>query len=133
MSDVFSRKKRSEVMSRIKSNGTRGEEVLHALIREFIGKRRRIERNVAGLPGRPDVVVPSLRLAVFADGCFYHVCPKHGHTPKSNRKYWIPKLEANYRRDKRSRRRLRELGYSVWSIWEHALRSPRLESTAKFL
>ncbi len=130
VTDVFSSKKRSQVMSRIRSKGTTVEETLYRIVRESLGRRWRIDRNVATLPGRPDVVVPALRLAIFADGCFYHGCPDHGHTPKSNQDYWIPKLARNCERDRSNRRRLRRLGYYVWAIWEHDLEGGGLERTA---
>src|SRR5689334_14554597 len=119
MADVFDSRKRSAVMSRIRSKGTSVEEALYCLIRNFLGQRWRIDRNVAGLPGCPDVVIPGLRLAIFADGCFYHGCPQHGHIPKSNQGYWAPKLARNRSRDNSRRRALRRLGYSVWRVWEH--------------
>jgi DNA mismatch endonuclease, patch repair protein len=129
MADVFRAEKRSEIMSRIKSKGTRVEETLYSLVRHLLGPGRRVERNVVSLPGRPDIVVRSLRLAIFADGCFYHCCPRHGHKPKSNLGYWLPKLARNSLRDRTSRQRLRRLGYSVWAIWEHALEGGRLQHT----
>jgi DNA mismatch endonuclease (patch repair protein) len=129
MSDIFDCTKRSEIMSRIRSSGTKPEARLFAILREILGKSRRVDLNVAGLPGRPDIVVPSLRLVIFMDGCFYHCCPQHGHMPKSNGHYWLPKLARNLRRDRISRRRLRRLGYSVWRVWEHDLRTTRLQRT----
>jgi DNA mismatch endonuclease (patch repair protein) len=116
-------------MSRIRSTGTVVENLLFAIIRDSVGPRRRIVRNVKDLPGRPDIVVPSLRLAVFADGCFYHGCPKHGHIPKSNQTYWGPKLARNCKRDNSNRRALRRLGFSVWAVWEHSLEGSRLPRT----
>ena len=133
MTDIFTVEKRSEIMSRIKSSGTSPEEKLSQLLRNLLGRRRRIERNVRTLPGQPDIVVPSLRLAVFVDGCFYHGCPKHGHNPKTNKSYWIPKLARNRARDKANRRALRELGFSVWKIWEHSLKGGRLDHLSRSL
>jgi DNA mismatch endonuclease, patch repair protein len=133
MADVFSTKRRGEVMSKIRSTGTTVEDVLHKIVRESIGSQRRIHRNVRNLPGRPDIVIPSLQIAIFADGCFYHGCPKHGHTPKSNRRYWVPKLARNCQRDRVNRQSLRRLGFSVWAIWEHALEGRRIERTRLIL
>jgi G:T-mismatch repair DNA endonuclease (very short patch repair protein) len=78
------------------------------------------------LPGQPDVVVPSLRLAIFADGCFYHGCPEHGHVPKSNVDYWLPRLVRNRKRDRANRRVLRKMGFAVWRFWEHVLKGRRM-------
>src|SRR5437899_167483 len=49
---------------------------------------------------RPDVVFVRARLAVFIDGCFWHCCPKHGTSPRTNSDYWLPKLERNVARDR---------------------------------
>ena len=75
MADVFPPEQRSEIMSRIRSSGTTPEARLCASVREALGGRWRIDRNVRTLPGQPDVVVAGLHLAIFADGCFYHGCP----------------------------------------------------------
>jgi DNA mismatch endonuclease (patch repair protein) len=131
--DIFTTKKRSEIMSRIKSSGTAPETRLFLCVREALGCRWRIDLNVRTLPGQPDVVVPSLRLVIFADGCFYHSCPLHGHHPKSNSDYWVPKLERNKSRDRLNRRTLRSLGFSVWSFWEHDLRDRNAKNTIRIL
>lgn len=119
MADIFSKRKRSEIMSRIRSRETSIEKILLRWVRNSIGHRRKTLTNVSDLPGCPDVVIPKLRVAIFSDGCFYHHCPRHGHFPKSARHYWVPKLRRNVRRDEYNRRKLRRLGYRVWRIWEH--------------
>ncbi len=129
MADVFTPEKRSEIMSRIRSSGTTPESRLCAAVREALGRRWRIDTNVRTLPGQPDVVVPSLRLAIFADGCFYHGCPEHGHVPKSNVGYWLAKLTRNRRRDRARRRALRRMGFAVWRFWEHQLKGRRMART----
>lgn len=68
---------------------------------------------------RPDVVFTRARLAVFVDGCFWHSCPLHGHEPKSNQGYWIPKLEGTVNRDRITNDALRRAGWEVVRIWEH--------------
>ena len=128
MIDIFTRAKRSAIMSRIRSCGSIPEAALYECVRQVLGHRRRVDKNVRELPGQPDCVVPSLRLAIFVDGCFYHSCPLHGHTPKSNKAYWQPKLERNARRDRVNRRKLRNMGFAVWSFWEHDLKKRRLET-----
>jgi DNA mismatch endonuclease (patch repair protein) len=70
-----------------------------------------------------------LTLVLFADGCFYHCCPKHGHHPKSNQDYWVPKLARNCKRDRSNRRRLRGMGLSVWRFWEHDLKGSSIKRT----
>lgn len=132
MADLYSRDKRSEIMSHIRSSGTKPEQRLGHILRTMVG-RRKLLFNVRELPGCPDVVIPSIRVAVFADGCFYHGCPRHGHIPKSNRSYWFPKLERNRRRDAAYTRRLRRMGFGVWRVWEHDLKSISIDDLQRRL
>lgn len=127
MADIFSKEKRSDIMSRIRSSGTKPEKRLYALLREALGRDRRVRvlKQVRRLPGNPDLVVPALRLAVFCDGCFFHGCSVHGHVPKSNAAYWQPKIIRNITRDRRERSRLRREGFAVWRFWEHDLRTAK--------
>ena len=121
MADVFSKKKRSEVMAAIRSKGNKGTELkLAAIFRAhgITGWRRNQE-----LPGKPDFVFRGHRLAVFVDGCFWHGCPKHGRKPGSNRTYWLAKLAKNQRRDRAVARKLREQGWRVLRIWAHSLKN----------
>lgn len=67
----------------------------------------------------PDVVFTRKRVAVFVDGCFWHSCPRHGTTPKSNMKYWVPKLRENVERDRATDSRLQAGGWQVVRIWAH--------------
>ncbi|HEX9786189.1 MAG TPA: very short patch repair endonuclease [Opitutaceae bacterium] len=117
--DVFSKRKRSLVMATIRGSGNRDTELrLIAIFRmhRIIGWRRG-----SRLPGRPDFVFPRRKLAVFVDGCFWHGCPEHGRRPLSNRGYWEAKISRNRARDRNVNRQLRECGWRVLRIWEHAL------------
>jgi len=132
MADVFTSKKRSEVMSAIRSAGTTPERRLYEVVRTYLGHRWRIDRNCNDLPGKPDVVVPTLRLAMFADGCFFHYCPVHGRIPDSHQDYWAPKIRRNVERDQSNQIALGEQGYEVWRFWEHELKTlAALEETAE--
>ena len=71
--------------------------------------------------GKPDFVFPKNKLAVFVDGCFWHGCPKHGTQPKNNAAFWSRKLTSNRVRDRLVTRTLRQQGWQVLRIWEHAL------------
>ncbi len=120
MPDVFTKEKRSEVMSKIRSKGNKGTELrLIAIMRGagITGWRR-------GQPvfGRPDFVFRRERVAVFVDGCFWHGCPKCYRRPKSNRKFWDGKVARNRARDGEVTRTLRRAGWRVVRIWEHQLR-----------
>jgi DNA mismatch endonuclease (patch repair protein) len=66
-----------------------------------------------------DVAFPRKRVAVFIDGCFWHVCPDHGSAPKANEWYWTAKLARNKARDELVNTTLRALGWTVVRVWEH--------------
>lgn len=129
MADIFDPDKRSQIMSRIRSTGTTPEALLYQIVRLSLGHRWRIRQNARDLPGQPDIVVPTLWLTIFADGCFFHQCPDHGRIPDTNRPYWEPKLAGNVRRDLENGDKLRKLGYSVWRYWEHDFRGNSLQAT----
>ena len=124
MADVFSKRKRSQVMAAIRSKGNKDTELkLASILRAHGIKGWRRHRP---LPGKSDFVFPRARLAVFVDGCFWHGCPKHGRKPESNRSYWLPKLERNKQRDRTVSRRLRRAGWRVLRLWAHDLNNPEL-------
>jgi DNA mismatch endonuclease (patch repair protein) len=107
-------------MSRVRRSGTKPELALRTALR-----RARVRyRPVSGskLPGSPDFVFRQARLAVFVDGCFWHGCPKHGTTPKTNTFFWLTKILRNRRRDRRADRLLKSLGWRVLRLWEHETR-----------
>ena len=116
--DVFSKEKRSEVMSRIRGKGNRDTELrLLSIFREF---RIRGWRRNARVFGKPDFVFPHERLAVFVDGCFWHRhkgC-KFAYVPKSRLEFWLPKFENNVARDRVVGRELRKSGWKILRIWE---------------
>ena len=73
------------------------------------------------IAGSPDVLVHP-DVVVFVDGCFWHKCPRCYRPPKSRRGYWIAKIDGNRKRDAALTRRLKEEGWTVVRIWEHAIR-----------
>jgi DNA mismatch endonuclease (patch repair protein) len=72
-----------------------------------------------GVRVRPDIVFTARKVAVFVDGCFWHVCPEHGRQPTTNDWYWAPKLRRNVERDRRADQALRAAGWRVVRAWEH--------------
>jgi DNA mismatch endonuclease (patch repair protein) len=114
--DIVSKKKRSEMMSRVRSKNTGIELSLRKSLWER-GLRYRIHYG----PESIDIAFPSEQIAVFIDGCFWHGCPKHGTTPKTNRDYWQKKIADNVRRDLRKKRTLSNNGWKVLRIWQHEL------------
>lgn len=115
--DHVTRERRSYIMSRVPSTDSSPELVVRRLLHKS-GLRYRL--HVKGLPGRPDIVLTRLRLAIFVHGCFWHGhqdCPK-GRLPKSKVEYWRPKIAANRERDKRALESLKRQGWRVAPIWQ---------------
>jgi len=85
------------------------------------GLRFFVDRSVRFPSGvvRPDIIFPTIRVAVFIDGCFWHGCPDHGTNPQRNRDYWGPKLARNRARDVAVDMGLRSAGWQVLRHWEH--------------
>jgi DNA mismatch endonuclease, patch repair protein len=129
MADNHTPEQRSANMARIRSSGTTPEERLYVAVRTVLGHRWRIDRNVTAMVGRPDLVIPSLRLVIFADGCFFHGCPAHYRVPLSNSEYWQPKIAGNIQRDSIQRNALEADGWTVWRVWEHDLTKKTLPDT----
>lgn len=115
--DVFSPKKRAEVMRAVKGANTKPEiamrKALHAL-----GLRYRL--HAKDLPGRPDLVFPRHQAVLFVHGCFWHGhdCPRGARVPKSNAAYWTAKIARNKARDEENRRDLAKRGWRVFAVWE---------------
>jgi DNA mismatch endonuclease (patch repair protein) len=119
MADIWNKQKRSEVMSRIRSQGNKATELrLITIFREahITGWRRK-----QLLFGKPDFVFRKQRLVVFVDGCFWHGCQKCYRRPSSNQTFWDEKVKRNRKRDRRVTRELRKAGWQVLRIWEHQL------------
>lgn len=119
MADVFSTKRRSQIMARIRSQGNRAtEERLRSLMLKWgiAGWRRK-----QAVFGKPDFVFRKARLAVFVDGCFWHGCPRHATRPQSNELFWKEKIGRNQARDRLVGKRLRAAGWRVLRIWQHEL------------
>jgi DNA mismatch endonuclease (patch repair protein) len=122
VADVFTKKKRSQIMAAIRSHGNKDTELKLASILRSAGITG--WRRHQPVPGHPDFIFRCHRLAVFVDGCFWHGCPKHGRTPGSNRAYWLPKLRRNRQRDRQTTRVLRTAGWRVLRFWAHDLTRP---------
>ena len=115
--DRVSPEKRSQIMARVRSKDTSPELVVRKILHAR-GFRFRLHRR--DLPGRPDIVLPSRRTAIFVHGCFWHGhagCSK-GKLPKSNLEYWEPKIAANRKRDSSNVVALEGMGWTVRVIWQ---------------
>jgi DNA mismatch endonuclease (patch repair protein) len=116
MADVFTKKKRSEVMSRIRSKNTKIELSVFKLLRS----KKILFRKHHKIPGNPDVVVTALKKAIFIDGDFWHgwqFAQRREKLPI----YWQNKIENNIKRDRRNRLKLKRDGWQILRIWEHDL------------
>ncbi|MEU0491246.1 very short patch repair endonuclease [Nocardiopsis sp. NPDC006139] len=84
------------------------------------GLRYRVSaRPLPALRRTADLVFTRRRIAVFVDGCFWHGCPEHHTTARTNAAYWAEKVRANRERDADTDRRLGEAGWTVLRFWEH--------------
>lgn len=118
MVDIFTKEKRSYIMSRVRSKNTK----LELLLRKYIfSKGLRGYRVNVNLPGKPDIVFPKYKVAIFVDGCFWHKCPKCFKAPETNKEFWTKKINGNVERDKRVNQQLSEAGYTVIRFWEHQI------------
>ena len=134
MTDTFLPEKRSQIMKRIRSVDTAPE----MKVRRFLhnkGLRFRLHSKV--LPGKPDIVLKKYKTVTFVHGCFWHQhrdpdCSRSG-VPKSNRNYWLPKLQKTVVRDKEHRKRLKDLGWNVLIIWECQINEKRLNNLLRTL
>ncbi len=122
MTDIFTKEKRSFIMSRIKGKWTKPE-----LMMKNVLERMDIPYIAhSNLPGKPDFMIDNT--AVFVHGCFWHGCEKHFKTPKTNVDFWTNKIDNNRKRDKRNRKGLNRLGYRTMIIWEHDIKKIRLHN-----
>jgi DNA mismatch endonuclease (patch repair protein) len=120
MADRVSAKQRSKIMASVGTRDT-GPELLLRKALYRLGYRYRT--HYRKLPGKPDVVFPRWRKAIFIHGCFWHGhgC-RWGRLPKSRLEYWRPKIAANRSRDRRAARAIRRSGWDVLVVWQCELR-----------
>lgn len=117
MTDTITPAHRSWNMSRIRGKDTKPEILLRSILHRA-GFRFRV--HVSSLPGRPDIVLPKHRTAIFVNGCFWHrhpSCPK-AYLPASRTDFWMAKFAATVERDARKIAELRNLGWNVLTVWE---------------
>lgn len=121
--DTFTRQERSEIMRRVKSKDTTPERLVQSLLHR-LGYRFRL--HAAALPGKPDIVLPGRKTVVFVHGCFWHrhAGCRRASTPTTRTEYWMPKFERTVARDRRNRRLLKKMGWTVIVIWECEVGKP---------
>lgn len=118
-------------MSSVKSKNNKSTELRFiSLLKKhnIIGWRRNFP-----LFGKPDFVFPNNKIAIFLDGCFWHMCPMHCRLPSSNNKYWKNKINNNKMRDKKTSIKLKAKGWKVIRIWEHEINDTRINTKISLL
>lgn len=132
MPDIFSKSKRSDIMSKISGKDTKPE----ILVRKYLFSQGfRYRKNVKDLPGKPDIVLPKYKAVVFVNGCFWHGhenCKKSA-LPATNTEFWKEKISANVIRDKKVFTELHSMGYKVLIIWQCELTTKKRKITLDIL
>lgn len=119
--DIYTKEKRSEVMSKVRSKNTNPELIVRQLI---FGMGYRYRLHVASLPGKPDIVMSKRRKIIEVRGCFWHAhegC-KHATLPKTRTDFWATKIACNRERDKKNLDWLNESGWEVLIVWQCELK-----------
>ena len=121
MADTRTKEQRSRIMKSVGARDTGPELTVRRLLHR-LGYRYSLHRR--DLPGRPDIVFPGRRKAIFIHGCFWHGhdCGK-GELPKSRPEYWIVKIETNQERDARVVASLKRAGWQTLTVWQCELKS----------
>ena len=131
MADNHTPEVRSRNMSHIRSANSKPEEK----VRKYLfSKGFRYRKNDRRYPGKPDIVLPKYKTAIFINGCFWHKhdCPRFVW-PSSNEDYWVPKILGNVERDQKNHALLIEQGWKVLGIWECQLKKKEFQATMDHL
>ncbi len=125
MTDIFSKQKRSQIMSKISGKDTKPE----IKVRKYLfSKGFRYRKNVKTLPGKPDIVLPKYKTVIFVHGCFWHGhnCPA-GKLPETRKEFWENKIRGNVERDKRNKIELEKNGWRVITVWQCELKNKKIQ------
>lgn len=117
----YTTKARSQLMSKIKGKETKPETKLRKVL---WGLGIRYRKNVKKLPGTPDIVIPKYKLVIFVDGEFWHGYnwEEKKTRIKTNRNFWIPKIERNMQRDHEANLQLTQTGWKVFRFWGNEIK-----------
>ena len=119
MADVFTKQKRSEIMSRIRATNTQLEKRVFRYLRR---KGIYFQTHYTKALGKPDIALPKRKIAIFIDGDFWHGWHFEARRKSLPKIYWQEKIRGNIARDKRNRASLRRKGWKVLRVWEHQLK-----------
>ena len=118
MPDTVSKKKRSEIMSKVRSKDSK----IEIDFRKAIWKVGfRYSKNPTKYFGKPDLVLKKHKAVIFVDSCFWHGCKKHCRIPSVRKNYWTQKIARNSTRDKEVSKHYKKQGWKIFRIWEHNL------------
>ena len=126
MTDIYSKNKRSQIMSKISGKETKPE----ILVRKFLFRKGfRYRKNDKRYPGKPDVVLPKYKTVIFVHGCFWHGhdC-RAGKLPETRKEFWQNKIGSNVVRDKKNRHELEKLGWRVLIVWQCELKNKKIRT-----
>lgn len=126
--DVHDSQTRSYNMSQIKGKDTRPELIVR---RHLFKSGFRYRIHVNKLPGKPDIVLSKYKTVIFVNGCFWHKhegC-KNFVLPKTRTKWWFEKINKNVRRDKKNIKKLEQLGWKIFVVWECELKADKKQQT----
>ncbi len=122
MADMFTKRKRSEIMARIRAKNTGIEKTVFSYLRR---QGIYFQQHYDKVPGKPDIALPSKKIAVFINGDFWHGYKFSVWRDRIPREYWLEKITLNIRRDQKNVRKLRRQGWRVLKVWGHeVLESP---------
>ncbi|PIT87475.1 MAG: very short patch repair endonuclease [Candidatus Magasanikbacteria bacterium CG10_big_fil_rev_8_21_14_0_10_40_10] len=119
MADIFSQKKRSEIMSKVRNKDSQ----IEIIFRKALWKEGfRYRKNSTKYFGKPDIVLPKYKTVIFVDSCFWHGCGQHGSMPQTRKVFWRKKIFRNKERDKEVNRHYKKEHWNVIRIWEHKIK-----------
>ena len=121
MTDIYSKSKRSDIMSQISGKETKPE----VLVRKYLfSKGFRFRKNDPRYPGKPDIILPKYKTGIFIHGCFWHghEC-KAGKLPETRKEFWMKKICDNKIRDKKNKSELEVDGWKALTVWDCEINS----------
>lgn len=119
MTDVLNPEQRKRNMSAIRGKNTKPELKIRKMLWENGIRGYRVHYK---LPGKPDIIFPKYRIAVFIDGCYWHKCPECFREPITNKEFWMEKINGNVERDIKINNELENMDWVVLRFWEHDVR-----------
>lgn len=118
MADIFSKTKRSDIMSKVRNKDSK----IEVMFRKALWKEGfKYRKNATKYFGKPDIVLPKYKTVIFVDSCFWHGCKKHGSMPATRTEFWEKKIARNKERDKEVNRHYKKESWRVIRVWEHEI------------